>query len=422
MCAAVNGVLASGGTIANAPPAIANRWKAIVAVFNDPNATPEELQAAITGLARFLKTPAALKMASMTMGDKVQVKGVRFGSEVPGLARYLKVANGIGIGFTAWSNYQGTNGNVPEAAVETGLDTSVIWASALVGAEIGTAIPVPIVGTAVGVTVGAVAGIVTTSVTNNAVDYAWHKSIRLILTVGGDRRVREGYWMGPLIAGLVALVVAGFHGVFVLRRLWTDPRYADRMVGSFSRLPYSPAVHRGAVRGSLMITAIIASVGVLFVSTAVSQHQGGQGTNAADYLSISMIFLSLACFATHLAIIWFNFPRQLALPSMRDDTAWSPPISANGSPLAEAGSHRQRTQPGGSAPATAVQADLAGVPVGEAAQRCGAVGVRGGDGRVGGVLGGLARNGRRCIRPRAAARCTPGGTRRGSRAAGRGSG
>lgn len=126
--------------------------------------------------------------------------------------------------------------------------------------------------------------------------------------------------MGPLIAGLVALAVAFFHGVFVLRRLWMDPRYADHMVRSFSRLPYSPAVHRGAVRGSLMITAIVTSIGVFFVSTAVSQHQGGRGANTADYVSISMIFLTLACFATHLAIIWFNFPRQLALPSMRDDT------------------------------------------------------------------------------------------------------
>lgn len=114
-------------------------------------------------------------MASMVAGDKVQIQNARFGAELPGLTRYLKVANGIGLGLTAWSNYQATNGNVAETAVTTGADMGMIWASALIGAEIGTAIPVPIVGTAVGVTVGAVAGIITTSITNNAIDKVWHK-------------------------------------------------------------------------------------------------------------------------------------------------------------------------------------------------------------------------------------------------------
>lgn len=175
VCAALNGILAGGGTMANAPPDLAKRWSAIISVFNNPNADAAELEEAIKGLANFLKTPAALKMASMVAGDKVQIQNARFGAELPGLTRYLKVANGIGLGLTAWSNYQATNGNVAETAVTTGADMGMIWASALIGAEIGTAIPVPIVGTAVGVTVGAVAGIITTSITNNAIDKVWHK-------------------------------------------------------------------------------------------------------------------------------------------------------------------------------------------------------------------------------------------------------
>jgi hypothetical protein len=94
--------------------------------------------------------------------------------------------------------------------------------------------------------------------------------------------------MGALVAGLTAVAVACFHGVFVLRRLWTDPGYADRMVRSFgARLPYSPAVHRGAVRGSLLLTAMIACIGLFLLSTGVSMREGGQGANAADYLAIS---------------------------------------------------------------------------------------------------------------------------------------
>lgn len=46
--------------------------------------------------------------------------------------------------------------------------------------------------------------------------------------------------MALLAAGLISLAVAIFHGVYVLRKLWNDPRYADKMVISFSRLPYSP--------------------------------------------------------------------------------------------------------------------------------------------------------------------------------------
>lgn len=127
--------------------------------------------------------------------------------------------------------------------------------------------------------------------------------------------------MSALLTGLTAVAVACFHGVFVLRRLWTDPGYADRMVRSLgARLPYGPAVHRGAVRGSLLLTAMIACLGLFLVSAGVSMREGGQGANAADYLAISMVFLTLICFAAHLAIIWFNFPRLLALPSMRDDT------------------------------------------------------------------------------------------------------
>ncbi|WP_328915567.1 MULTISPECIES: hypothetical protein [unclassified Streptomyces] len=126
--------------------------------------------------------------------------------------------------------------------------------------------------------------------------------------------------MALLAAGLISLAVAIFHGVYVLRKLWNDPRYADKMVISFSRLPYSPAVHRGAVRASLLLTAMAATISVFFFAAAVSDLQGNEGRDAGSLVALIALFLFLACFATHLSIIWFNFPRQLALPSMREDT------------------------------------------------------------------------------------------------------
>ena len=180
VCAALNGLISSGGPIANVPPELAKYWQSVISVFADPNTTPEELDAAVTKLALFLKSAAGRKMAAMVVGDKAHVQNeqgfdIKFGREMPGYSRYLRIVNGFGIGFMAWSNYQGTDGNIAEAATETTADLGMIWASALVGAGVGTAIPVPVVGTAVGVTVGAVVGIASTSITNNAIDYVWHK-------------------------------------------------------------------------------------------------------------------------------------------------------------------------------------------------------------------------------------------------------
>ncbi|WP_399144446.1 RHS repeat-associated core domain-containing protein [Streptomyces sp. MK7] len=178
-CAAVNGILAGGGTLVSGMDELATRWKAILAVFANPAATASELDEAITDLALYLKHPGALKLASKVLGSQVQLGGARFGSAIPGMARYLKLAPYIGGAATFWSNYQGTGGNLAETTVMTGMDLGLIWAGAATGAYVGgvvgTWIPVPGVGTGVGVVVGAVSGIVYTSIANNVLGKAWDK-------------------------------------------------------------------------------------------------------------------------------------------------------------------------------------------------------------------------------------------------------
>lgn len=58
-----------------------------------------------------------------------------------------------------------------------------------------------------------------------------------------------------LVIGVAVLAVAVLHGVFIVRRLWTDPRYAENMADKMSVLPYGPQANRGAVRGSGTLTA-----------------------------------------------------------------------------------------------------------------------------------------------------------------------
>lgn len=125
--------------------------------------------------------------------------------------------------------------------------------------------------------------------------------------------------MGFLIAGILALGVGALHWVFVVRRLWNDERYVERMVRSFSVLPYSPAVGRGAVRGSAALTAMAFSAFVFFAAAGVLELQGGHKGDVASLISLIGVFAFISCFVVHLSLIWFNFPRLFAVPSMRGD-------------------------------------------------------------------------------------------------------
>lgn len=316
-CAAVNGVLAGGGTLAAGMGELAERWKAILAVFANPAATPQQLDEAITGLALYLKNPGALKMASKVLGSQVQVGGARFGSAVPGLARYLKIAPWVGGAATAWSNYQGTGGNIAETAVMTGMDMGLIWAGAAAGAQVGayvgTLVPVPGVGTGVGVVVGAVLGIVYTSIANNTLGWVWDK-------VFGRFRWNDarGLDMLTMILGGVVWAVGAFHAYRVAPRIWRDPDQARRMTYALTGFPFGTEVRRGMIRGTVLNTANIFLFGTAFLCGGFWQSQGTPD-GILPWVILACVALTFVSVVLGLAIIWFNVPTRLVPPHMRDE-------------------------------------------------------------------------------------------------------
>jgi hypothetical protein len=85
-----------------------------------------------------------------------------------------------GIGFTAYSNYQSTGGDVPLTVAETAVDTVVVMGATKVGATLGAAIGTAIapgvgtvIGGAIGAGAGAVTGILATGTVNNAMSKGW---------------------------------------------------------------------------------------------------------------------------------------------------------------------------------------------------------------------------------------------------------
>lgn len=94
-----------------------------------------------------------------------------------------KVLLPAGIGFTAWSNYNSTDGDIALTALETAADTAVVIgatkAGATLGATIGTAFGPAgtVAGAAIGGAGGAVAGILMTGPVNNALSTGW-KSVK----------------------------------------------------------------------------------------------------------------------------------------------------------------------------------------------------------------------------------------------------
>jgi len=88
-----------------------------------------------------------------------------------------------GFGFTAWSNYNSTGGDIPLTATETVVDTYVVLGATKVGATLGASIGTAfgpagtIIGGGIGGAAGAVTGILLTGPVNNAMTRGW-KSVK----------------------------------------------------------------------------------------------------------------------------------------------------------------------------------------------------------------------------------------------------
>lgn len=136
---------------------------------------------------------------SLTTDAKAAMRSTRQSNQIlqamrnnPGLARVGAVGSSRGmaiagrglliggIGFTAYSNYQATGGDVPLTVAETAVDTVVVMGATKVGATLGATIGTAIapgvgtvIGGAIGAGAGAVAGIMATGAVNNVMSKGW---------------------------------------------------------------------------------------------------------------------------------------------------------------------------------------------------------------------------------------------------------
>lgn len=130
-----------------------------------------------------------------------------------------------------------------------------------------------------------------------------------------------------IVAGILALLAAVTFGRLTSRRMWRDPAYAEMTAQTMYTRPFSSyATRRGMARGSLPMWAGIgfAGVGVLATTALPSGHV--DRTSPVFIIAGVGYALALVGFGLNMWIVWFNRPRLLVPPSMRDEeglvTAW----------------------------------------------------------------------------------------------------
>jgi hypothetical protein len=131
------------------------------------------------------------------------------------------------------------------------------------------------------------------------------------------RRALDG---GEAVAGTLFIVFAGAGG-WIARKVWLDPGYAKGMVdrGPVGRF-YGRKTWRGGVRGTLPLAIGMGLAGIgLFAIGSAGNVRPGQA-NAGVLAGAACILLFFVCLGCHVTIIWFNRPRWLVPPHMRQDT------------------------------------------------------------------------------------------------------
>jgi hypothetical protein len=131
--------------------------------------------------------------------------------------------------------------------------------------------------------------------------------------------------VGGLIAGTVMIVAAVAFGPWLCGRVWRDPAYADEMTRSGRVLPFSYATSRGVTRGMIGLWTGLAFIGAGTIAVALTLSTPAH-SNSAVITAVVLYGIGLLGIALNVTIIWFNRPRFLVPPHMRDEdgifTAW----------------------------------------------------------------------------------------------------
>jgi hypothetical protein len=128
--------------------------------------------------------------------------------------------------------------------------------------------------------------------------------------------------MAPAIVGIAFFGLVGGFLTWRTFRMWRDPDYYQKVISQSTTLPVSAEVARGLTRGTAPLAAALLCA-ALFTPLVVYTDGGGrgvtQGPPALAYLEWALILVFLVAMAAHLCIAWFNRPKFLVPPYLRDE-------------------------------------------------------------------------------------------------------
>ena len=100
-------------------------------------------------------------------------------------------------------------------------------------------------------------------------------------------------------------------------RAWRDPRYSRDVWNPLQGGPSEPVV-RGHIRGLVPFAVFVSGIFGYSVGMTLGSAGGPAGRVAADVVLASASGAVLGA-VLQLTILWFNWPRLLVLPHMRDE-------------------------------------------------------------------------------------------------------
>jgi hypothetical protein len=123
-----------------------------------------------------------------------------------------------------------------------------------------------------------------------------------------------------MILGAVFLTAGVHHALRATPRIWRDPEQADRATRALTGFPAGPEVRRGLVRGAVLMTVNMFSLGGGLICGGLWQRQGAADGGVLFWVFLTSVGLTLVSVALGLLIIWFNVPKVLVPPHLRAET------------------------------------------------------------------------------------------------------
>ncbi|MFF2382642.1 hypothetical protein [Streptomyces sp. NPDC058108] len=125
--------------------------------------------------------------------------------------------------------------------------------------------------------------------------------------------------MLAFILGTFFLIAGIYHAFRGTPRIWRDPEQARRITENLTGFPFGPEVRRGMVRGTVLMTTNMFLLGGGLICGALWQQQATANDTTLLWVFMASVGLTLASVLLGLLITWFNVPKALVPPHMRDE-------------------------------------------------------------------------------------------------------